>query len=366
MSAIQKQNNYRGNVTNHKSEDQTWYLKFIRYPKITANAKLIYLNIKTNDVKYNENIKSLMLKCNLTEKAVSKGVKELENLKLLSRERISVDGKYLWTYTTYPFDDQSPLFNGIESNPIASKGIASKGIESNSIESNPVESDRYKYKEINKTNLNKTNNNKDNIKENFESPKEKIVNFLSEEKTSLIKQLTELKIFESVAKDLVFNYSSDIISKQLIYYPYRETSERNAGYLVNAIKNNQDMPDEYKKHLFSLSMKEFLNKHRPVMSIWRCSMGSNLEQLKENIVNPVLVQLSNLDYYRSISKETRPELDETYSSFFDEIQTKFLKTFEIISFKELIDMILEVKANNKDININSISKTISKIINKGV
>lgn len=114
----QKERIYRGNVENQKTDDNTWYLKLIRNPNISSNAKIVFLNIRTNGDSYNENIKSLMFKCNLSERLVSKAIKELEDLKILTRDKKQIEGRYVWLYFTNVEMLPSPLLNGVVFNGV--------------------------------------------------------------------------------------------------------------------------------------------------------------------------------------------------------------------------------------------------------
>ena len=162
-------NNLRGNVVNQKSEDNSWYLKLIRNPNISSNAKIVFLNLRTNGDNYNENIKGLMFKCNLSEKSVSNALKELETLKILTRiKKRTNEGKYVWLYFTHIEMLPSTLYDGMVNHG--------------------METERYKYREVNKINKVSTKEKKESLKN---SEKEKITHSLSEKTKKEIKIISE-------------------------------------------------------------------------------------------------------------------------------------------------------------------------------
>ena len=107
----------KGNVFNMQTENKTWYIDLIRNPNLSPDAKIIYLNLRINANSYNENIKSLMVKCNLSERSVSKGLKELELNEYITREQKHIDGRYIWTYQTN-IKIQSPQKQSVVLQPV--------------------------------------------------------------------------------------------------------------------------------------------------------------------------------------------------------------------------------------------------------
>lgn len=340
--------NYRGNVVNQKTDDNKWYLDFIRNPNISPNAKIVFLNLRTNGDSYNENIKSLMFKCNLSERLISKAIKELEDLKVLTREVKRQSGKFQYLYFTTVENLPSPLY----------RGTVNRG----------AETVPYKYnKNINKTNddyllyhhevsdlenvensliefadksdIKKTNDFFDEII--FNSG---IFNFILEDK-----QIKSFKL-KIVPKALKENKLNPVLETIKLFPSYvKKTNEginpkgKFTEYEMLTYLGTILLSDcKYPKWFNDLSKQEIVQKQvnnledswKPITNIWNCH-GSRIDDSIKLMISNILDFIQDLEYHKRNNLEYK---NTRQLEFFAQATQKTLK---IKSVDEIVNLINE-------------------------
>ncbi len=357
MLAVKEQN-YRGNVVNKKTDDNKWYLDFIRNPNISTNAKVVFLNLRTNNDNYNENVKSLMLKCNLSERLVSKALKELEDLKLVSKKMKRDSGRFFYLYITSVENIPSPIYR------------------------TTVDHGRltvpYKYnKNINKTNDDNKEKNHHEISE-IENVENSVIEFADKSDSKKANELFDEVIYNSdvfnfsIQDSRIKNIKLDNIPKAIkknnlalvletikMFPEYAKKTNQGLNpkgkftenemltYLKTILNNDCQYPkwfnDLYKQESVKQAVKTVEDNWKPITSIWK-AYGNRIDDSIKIMIETILNFISESEKYKKENKPDSNYLKITRQTFKESTQ----KTLKIKSIDEMIHLINEY--SNKEWN----------------
>ena len=342
-----KISNYRGNVINQKSDDNKWYLEFIRNPNNSSDAKIVFLNLRTNDKKYNENIKSLMFKCNLTKTAVSKALKDLEDLKLVTRKREHILGRYQWQYIT-------------SIDPI-------QYTKNNDIENNDIVTSEYKYnKNKNKTNDDRENNHHEIS--DLENVENSVIEFADKSDSKKANELFDEVIYNSgvfkfsINDSRITNIKLDNIPKAIkkhnltlvlevikMFPEYAKKTNEGLNpkgqftefemltYLKTILASDCQYPrwfnNLYKQEEVKKEVNSLEQSWKQITEFWD-ARGSRIDDCIKNMIKMILESIQDFEYH----KVNNLSNDKRMIEFFN---TATKKTLSKKSISEVMDLIKE-------------------------
>lgn len=341
---LTEKTNYRGNVVNQKT-DEKWYLDFIRNPNISTNAKVVFLNLRTNGNDYKENIKSLMFKCNLSERLVSKALKELECLGIVSKEMKRDSGRFFYIYKTSVENLPSPLHRAT------------------------VDHGRltvpYKYKE----NINKTNDDKENNHHeisDLENVANSVIEFTDKSDSKKANELFDEVIYNSgvfkfpINDSRIANIKLDNIPKAIkknnltlvleVIKMFPEYAKKtNEGLnpkgqftefeMLTYLKTILASDCQYPKWFNSLYKQEEVKKEvnsleqswKQITEFWD-ARGSRIDDCIKNMIKMILESIQDFEYH----KVNNLSNDKRMIEFFNTATKKTLSKTNIDNFIDLI------------------------------
>lgn len=211
------------------------------------------------------------------------------------------------------------------------------------------------------------NTSQEYIKENYinniykETPKV-ITEIKPIQKTQEVEQIeNKLKdIGIQNTKYLFNNFSLDVIKRQIDYFAYKDEYKKTAGALVNAIKIDEEAPEEFKREMIRIEHNNYKHKYRHAFREFASNVGVNKTTLQDHFfwnLTDSLNEIGLLDTNNSAqNQENKFKYDEGKFKTLEARIQKCLTDITYTDFLNLVDDCLKTFSNVPQIDKKHIFK----------
>lgn len=183
-----------------------------------------------------------------------------------------------------------------------------------------------------------------------------------------LQKTQEVKQIENKLKDigiqntkyLFNNFSLDVIKRQIDYFAYKDEYKRTAGALVNAIKIDEEAPEEFKREMIRIEHNNYKHKYRHSFREFASNVGVNKTTLQDHFfwnITDALNEIGLLDTNNSAqNQENKFKYDEEKFKTLEARIQKCLTDITYTDFLTLVDDCLKTFSNVPQIDKKHIFK----------